>query len=125
MDHRQDFYKLILNANDTGIRVRVIRDFRGRLIGLMGASALLPNEGIALVPCSGIHMAFMRFPIDAVFFDATFKIVHVAESLKPWTGFVPYVRRALGVVELPAGTVRRFGLKNGASIEFVAEDIAN
>jgi len=35
--------------------------------GLMFRRTLEPGRGLWLNPCNGIHMMFMRFPIDAVF----------------------------------------------------------
>ena len=42
-----------------------------RMKGLLGRRELPSGEGILLRPASSIHMAFMRFPIDAVFLVAT------------------------------------------------------
>ena len=36
-------------------------------MGLMGRSSLPPGDGLWLPDSNGIHMMFMRFPIDAVF----------------------------------------------------------
>ena len=59
---------------------------------------------------NGIHMMFMRFPIDAVFLgraDATGlrPVVAAHPSVAAWTGLVPLVRGAHGVLELPLGTI--------------------
>ena len=59
---------------------------------------------------NGIHMMFMRFPIDAVFLgraeaDGSRVVVSVHERLPAWRGLVPLVRGAHGVLELPAGTI--------------------
>jgi uncharacterized membrane protein (UPF0127 family) len=55
-------------------------------------------------------MMFMRFPIDAVFVgrpDASGSrpVVSVHRALRTWTGLVPFVRGAHGVLELPVGTI--------------------
>ena len=36
-------------------------------MGLMGRASLAPDAGLWLPDSNGIHMMFMRFPIDAVF----------------------------------------------------------
>jgi uncharacterized membrane protein (UPF0127 family) len=71
---------------------------------------------------NGIHMMFMRFPIDAVFVsrpDASglrlVKSVH--RGLRTWTGLVPLVRGADGVLELPVGTIDRTGTAVGDRLE--------
>jgi uncharacterized membrane protein (UPF0127 family) len=61
-------------------------------------------------------MMFMRFPIDAVFVGRSVApsspiggdvrpVVSVHRRLRTWTGLVPFVRGAHGVLELPAGTI--------------------
>ena len=82
--------------------------------GLMGRPSLSPGEGLWLPGSNGIHMMFMRFPIDAVFLahaaaDGTRGVVSVHRALRAWRGLVPLVRRANGVLELPAGTVDASG----------------
>ena len=56
-------------------------------------------------------MMFMRFPIDAVFVGRPDADGSRARSssrpsgLRAWTGLVPLVRGAHGVLELPVGTI--------------------
>ncbi len=76
----------------------------------MGRATLPPGEGLWLPASNGIHMMFMRFPIDAVFVSRpdgagvrTVRSVH--RGLRAWTGMVPLVRGADGVLELPVGTI--------------------
>ena len=82
----------------------------GKFLGLMGRASLPDGDGLWLPGSNGIHMMFMRFPIDAVFLgrsdrDGRRAVVAVYRSLHPWRGLVPLVRRADGVLELPAGTI--------------------
>lgn len=81
-----------------------------RFRGLMGRRSLPPGRGLFLPGTNGIHMLFMRFPIDAVFVgrpapDGTRPVLSVHRSVRPWFGLVPLVRGAAGVLELPAGSV--------------------
>ena len=92
----------------------------GRFMGLMGRRTLAPDGGLWLPGTNGIHMMFMRFPIDAVFLskpDGTRggaqAVVSVHRSLRAWTGVVPLVRGAYGVLELPVGTIERTGTAVG------------
>jgi uncharacterized membrane protein (UPF0127 family) len=82
-----------------------------RMKGLLGRSRLDRSEGILLRPASAIHMAFMRFAIDAVFADRDLRVLRVAEQLKPWR--LASCRRARVVVELAAGTCAEAGLRAG------------
>ena len=81
-----------------------------KFLGLMGRRSLGDGSGLWLPASNGIHMMFMRFPIDAVFVGrrdgaGRHPVVSVHRSLRPWVGLVPLVRGAHGVLELPAGTI--------------------
>ena len=82
----------------------------GKFMGLMGRGSLAPGAGLWLPESNGIHMMFMRFPIDAVFVgapttDGSRSVLSLHRSLPTWRGLVPLVRGAKGVLELPAGTI--------------------
>jgi uncharacterized membrane protein (UPF0127 family) len=82
-----------------------------RMRGLLGRRELPSGEGILLKPASSVHMAFMRFPIDAVFLDRDFRVMKVASDLRPWRAAGS--RGAKAVLEIPAGEARRRGLTTG------------
>ena len=91
----------------------------GRFMGLMGRPSLDPGAGLWLTG-NGIHMMFMRFPIDAVFVGSpdperggARPVLSVHPGLRAWTGLVPLVRGASGVLELPVGTIERSGTAVG------------
>jgi uncharacterized membrane protein (UPF0127 family) len=80
-----------------------------RFMGLMGRPSLPSGHGLWLTG-NGIHMMFMRFPIDAVFLgragaDGSRRVISVHRALRPWVGIVPLVRGAEGVLELPVGAI--------------------
>jgi uncharacterized membrane protein (UPF0127 family) len=86
-----------------------------KFMGLMGRPSLTPGQGLWLPGSNGIHMMFMRFPIDAVFVGPpmaggpvsgeTRPVISLHPGLPAWTGLVPLVRGSHGVLELPAGTI--------------------
>ncbi len=82
-----------------------------RMRGLLGRRELPSGEGILLKPASSVHMAFMRFPIDAVFLDRDLRVVKIAADLQPWR--VAGSRGAKAVLEIPAGEAARRGLTVG------------
>ena len=82
-----------------------------RMRGLLGRRDLPSGEGIWLKPASSVHMAFMRFAIDAVFLDSDMRVTKIAEDLRPWR--LAGSRGANSVVELPAGESKRRGLSAG------------
>ena len=78
----------------------------------MGRASLHEGAGLWLPDSNGIHMMFMKFPIDAVFLgrptaeDPRVRpVVSIHRELRAWTGLVPFVRGAHGVLELPVGTI--------------------
>ena len=82
-----------------------------RMKGLLGKRELSSSSGILLKPASSVHMAFMRFAIDAVFLDRELRVVKVAADLKPWR--MAGSRGAKSVLEIPAGEAARRGLSVG------------
>ena len=100
--------------------LEVARNFFSRGLGLMGRRSLPENGGLLIHSCNGIHMMFMRFPIDAVFIDRGGSVIRTYERVRPWVGMVPYVHRADKVAELPAGSVRRHGIKPGDQLTVAA-----
>jgi uncharacterized membrane protein (UPF0127 family) len=140
-----------------------------KFMGLMGRPSLAPGAGLWLPDSNGIHMMFMRFPIDAVFLGRpmtgsggaggggaggggvaggeggggggggpagggggaagggqggggggsgqTRPVVALNRDLRAWTGLVPLVRGAHGVLELPVGTIADSRTEIGDLIE--------
>ncbi len=93
-----------------------------KFMGLMGRRSLPAGAGLWLPASNGIHMMFMRFPIDAVFVgradaDGARRVRSVHRRLRVWTGLVPLVRGAEGVLELPAGTIDATGTAVGDRLE--------
>lgn len=91
-------------------RVEVAGGLLGKFMGLMGRRELPAGAALWLPDSNGIHMMFMRFPIDAVFLGrpgpgVPRTVVGIRRRLPAWTGLVPLVRGAHGVLELPVGTI--------------------
>jgi uncharacterized membrane protein (UPF0127 family) len=82
-----------------------------RMRGLLGRRDLPRGEGILLKPAASVHMAFMRFAIDAVFLDRDLRVLKIAADLKPWRAAGR--RGAKAVLEIPAGEAARSGLSVG------------
>ncbi len=106
-------------------RLEVGSSLWAKFKGLMGRPALPPGDGLWLPDSNGIHMMFMRFPIDAVFVgrplpdDPGVRVVVAAKrDVRAWTGLVPLVRAAHGVLELPAGTIAASGTAVGDRLRF-------
>ena len=99
-------------------RLEAANSLWARFMGLMGRAGLADGAGLWLPGGNGIHMMFMRFPIDCVFLakpaaDGSRAVVAVRRALPPWRGIVWYVRGADGTLELPIGTIDRTGTTVG------------
>jgi protein-S-isoprenylcysteine O-methyltransferase Ste14/uncharacterized membrane protein (UPF0127 family) len=86
-----------------------------RLRGLLGTRRLETGQGLWLKPCRQVHMLGMRYPLDVVFLDDELVVVRAISSLAP--GRVsPRITQATSALELPAGTLERAGLAEGARV---------
>ena len=93
------------------------RSLWSRFMGLMGRRSLATGNALWLTG-NGIHMFFMRFPIDAVFLgrpdgDGARRVMSTHRAVRPWIGIVPFVRGAQGVLELPVGAIDASGTVRG------------
>lgn len=89
-----------------------------RLRGLLGRAAddFCTGAGLWIVPCHGVHTLGMGFPIDVVYLDRNFTVVHVESDLRPWR-FAPVRRRATSVLELPCHVAAKTETTIGDKIE--------
>ncbi len=111
----------LTRSSDLASDVEVADSLWGKFMGLMGRATLAAGAALWLPDSNGIHMMFMRFPIDAVFLgqaDAAGArpVVSVHRALRAWTGLVPYVRKAHGVLELPVGSIERTATQVGDQV---------
>jgi len=104
------------SAAVVGTNIEPAHGLVSRTRGLMFRKALAAGEGIDIRPCGSIHMMFMRFPIDAVFYDADRRVTKVASNIRPWLGMAFGGRGAKGVIELAAGSAN--ALQPGDLLEF-------
>lgn len=98
-------------------RVKVARSLLSRAIGLLGKRQLAADEGLWLSPCRSVHTHFMRFSIDIIFLDARQEIIALYRNLPPFR-FTKYFSQAQSTLELSAGIIQRFKLKEGQQLEF-------
>ncbi|WP_218143620.1 DUF192 domain-containing protein [Halopseudomonas yangmingensis] len=86
-------------------------NFWARAKGLLGRKSLAPEHGMFFRNCKSIHMFGMRFPIDAIFLDASGRVLKVVHELQPWRCAASY--RSSHVLEVAAGSAVRLGLLEG------------
>ena len=68
---------------------------------------------------AGIHMFFMRIPLDVIFLDEG-KIVVDLVSLKPWQTYTPK-KAARYVLELQEGSFKSSGIEIGDELDFTCD----
>jgi uncharacterized membrane protein (UPF0127 family) len=73
-----------------------------RFWGLMGRRELAAGSGLVLQPGGGIHMWFMRIPLDVLHVDKRDRVTHVLRGIKPWR-FGPLFVGGKRAIELPVG----------------------
>ena len=99
-------------------RVRVASSTRDRTVGLLGSSGLEDDEGLWIERSPSIHMFFMRFPIDAVFVNASGRVTKIVPDLKPWRA-VWWASGARDCLELAAGAAARSRTEPGDELRLV------
>lgn len=85
--------------------------FWSRLTGLMFKGEMPGCEVLLFPRCGAIHTFFMRFPIDVIMTDNSYKVVDFAEGLKPFRIFS--AGGAKHTFEAAGGFVRKNKIKKG------------
>jgi uncharacterized protein len=96
-------------------RVTIASTRAERRRGLLGRSHLGPGEALLIAPCNGVHMFFMKFPIDILALDKNGVVVDAVSDLKPWRIRLPKPG-SHSVLEMAAGTLVKTQTKVGHRI---------
>lgn len=72
-------------------------------------------EALLLRPCSSVHGAWMRVPLDVALLSRDLRVLHV-QVLRPWGATRPR-RGVTQVLEAPAGSFERWGLTAGIRVK--------
>ncbi len=92
---RECFLSLGISVADTSF---------ARLKGFIGRLKLGFNEGLWLVPSSGIHTWGVLFPLDLIYLDENYRVVYLTEHF-PGFRIAPLKTEAASVLELPTHTI--------------------
>lgn len=74
-------------------------------------------EALVLRPCSSVHGAWMRVPLDVALLARDGEVLH-AQVLRPW-GISATRRGVRDVLEAPLGSFARWGLVAGSRVALV------
>ena len=88
-----------------------------RAIGLLPRATLDRGEALWIVPSRAVHTWGMRFSIDLIALDADGRVVDAVAAMKPWRLRLPRTG-CVGVLELPAGTLRESETRVGHTVTF-------
>jgi uncharacterized membrane protein (UPF0127 family) len=88
-----------------------------RMVGLLGQRSLEPGSGLYIEPSQAVHTFGMAFAIDIIFVDKKDRVVGVREAVPPSRMTRPFWK-ALGVLELPPGTIRATHTEVGDQLKF-------
>ncbi len=97
------------------IPVREALGFLDRARGRLGHRCGRGTEALLLARCACVHTFGMRERLDLVFLDAFATVVRIDADVAPWR--VRRCRGASAVIELPAGTGARLGLRSGDVVQ--------
>ena len=75
-----------------------------RLKGLIGRLNMRSDEGLWVVPSSGVHTWGVLFPLDLIYLDENLRVLYVTEHF-PRFKVAPLKIRAASVLELPTHTI--------------------
>lgn len=105
-------------GKDIASRVESALTFSRRLIGLMGRSIILDDQGLYFPGCQSIHTFGMKFAIDVVFLDKEMKITKIVSRLNPnRVAFAPFSTR--DTLELASGVLKNHDLNVGDEIALI------
>lgn len=105
--------------------VEVVDSNLARERGLSGHVPLLDNEGMFFIFSTadrhGFWMKDMLFPIDIVWIDQDFKIIHIEKLVTPDTYPKVFYPRSpsMYVLEVKAGVADELDLKLGEGVKFL------
>lgn len=108
--------KQLVNKYQTiSIDIEMADSWWSRFKGLMLRKSLEKGQGLYLKKTNSIHMCFMRFAIDAIYFDKNGKVVKVVSDLSPWLGLSACLK-AKDCLEMKAGEAKRLGIELGMEL---------
>ncbi len=107
------------------IKIHIADTNEERIQGLSGKNSLEKNRGLFFVfekeDYHGIWMKNMNFPIDIIWFNQQYQVVHIEKNIKPETYpnvFKPK-HESLYVLEMPAGFADENAIKKGDEINIL------
>jgi uncharacterized protein len=92
-----------------------------RLKGLIGRLKMRSDEGLWVIPSSGVHTWGVLFPLDLIYLDEDLRVVYVSEHF-PRFKVAPLRIRAASVLELPTHTIYSSQTQSGDQLVICLAD---
>lgn len=102
---------------ELGDRVALADGFLTRLRGMIGRPEPGPGEGMLIAPSQGVHMWWMKYPLDVALLDGDGEVVAAYPELEPGRRTRIH-RKARYALELPAGTLADTETRVGHVLEW-------
>jgi uncharacterized membrane protein (UPF0127 family) len=109
---RETFLSLSVTAADTIFT---------RLKGFIGRFKLGCDEGIWLVPSRGVHTLGVLVPLDLIYLDENYRVIHLVEYF-PTFRIAPLRTQAESVLELPTHTIYSSQTQSGDQLVICVAD---
>jgi uncharacterized protein len=95
-----------------GERIGIAETSLTRIVGLLGKRGLEQGSGLLIIPSQAIHTIAMKFPIDVLFVDRKWRVVHARSAMVP-NRMTGVHWRARCVIELPSGIIAQTSTEVG------------
>jgi uncharacterized protein len=114
----QDTIEIVTRTGVHAFAVELATNTAERALGLMYRKELPEGHGMLFDFQTEQQVQFWMhntyIPLDMIFIAADGRIVHIAENAKPMSDdLIPSVRPVRAVLEVIAGTARKFGIASG------------
>ena len=111
--------KILLNDKVWVGHVEVAASTLDRMRGLLGRRELPVGHGLLIEACGSVHTVGMRFPIDVIFLDRTWRVRRVCRQVCPgrlmvWGGWF-----GLRALEVGAGWLDLTGVEQGTRVTWL------
>ena len=94
--------------------ILMARSLWERAKGLIGTSDFSAKNTLWILPCTGIHTFFMKFPIDVIFVNKKLQIKVIFKNILPSRIiYPPLFSRTYSVFEFKTPALKPFPLKTG------------
>lgn len=104
-------------GTELGDRVRVADRWWPRLRGMIGRPPPRAGEGLLITESRGVHMWWMKYPLDVAILDDEGTVVALYPELAPGTRTKLH-RRGRFALELPAGALESTGTSVGDTLSW-------